>query len=78
MHTKLKIVNGLLVLALAYDFRISRRNRAKHERLLEENTHLQNQFDHVRFIAEYLSTKLYQHEIILDEFDLIALNNPID
>lgn len=72
---KLKIVNCVLIFSLAYDYRVARRNRAKFEKLREEKEILLKQIGHSLAVTAYLSHKLDENEIEIDEFDLIALNN---
>lgn len=73
----LKVVNGVLMLALAYDYRIATKNRTKYAAILEENNHLKDHILHAQFMVGYLAKKLEEHEIEIDEFDMIVLNNPM-
>lgn len=77
MPEKLKIINVTLVAALACDLYINQKNRAKYKDIQEMNQLLQMNFEHAQYVIEYLGNKLADNEIEIDEFDMIAINNPM-
>lgn len=77
MQTKLLIANGVLVAALIWDVKVHRRTKSKYQRIAEMNHDLRDQVDRHLAQMAYLCQMLDRHEIPVDEFDLIALNNPM-
>jgi hypothetical protein len=90
MDPRDRIIAGL-VLSLAYDWNVHRINRNRLKAIAAERNALIDQYnnlvkDHNALIdtlgerqtqVEYLVEMLEKHGIEPDEFDIIALNNPI-
>lgn len=80
-----------LVLGLAYDWSVHRRNRNRvrtiaaernavidrYNDLVTQHNELIDTFAQRELQVEYLIDMLTKHDIEPDEFDIIALNNPI-
>lgn len=75
--TESQIVKGLLAAVVAHDLYTTAKNKAKRHQLQEENNTLLIQLAHTTSAAKYLCSMLDKHEISADEFDLIALNDPM-
>jgi hypothetical protein len=77
MLPKHLIVNGVLVACLIWDTRAHFKNKAKYASLLEENTDLLDLATRQQAQIKYLCTLMDKQDITVDEFDIIALNNPL-
>lgn len=77
MPHKMLLLNGALVAMLAYDYRVHVRNKANLNRVQEVNADLQHQLERHLAQISYLCKMIDKHETPFDEFDLIALNDPM-
>ena len=75
MFDHIKPSTILLVAALAYDFRVARRNRKKFENLVQQYNNLVDVANFTQKQAEYLATMLDRANVEITEFDRIAMLN---
>lgn len=77
MLNKLYIINGILVATLIWDAKVHLRNKAKYKQLQETNQDLWEMLSRSNAQVKYLCTLIDKNEITVDEFDMIALNDPV-
>jgi hypothetical protein len=77
MLTKSQIANGVLVATLAYDLYAARKNKTKFNELQEMNDILLNELNNTLYRNQYMANLLDTNEILMTEFDQIAMNNPM-
>lgn len=77
MLNKLYIINGVLVATLIWDAKVHFRNKAKYKQLQETNEDLWQMLTRSNAQVKYLCTLIDKNEITVDEFDMIALNDPV-
>lgn len=88
MFDQSQIARGVFAATVAYDLVINYRNKRKYlKRHIEDVNDYNNLVDRHNVLQEllaqelqrssYLASMLDEHEIDLDEFDIIAITNPI-
>lgn len=77
MPDKFKIATAILGLIVIYDTRVDLRNKAKFERIAQENLLLREVLEESFTRTVYLASMIDKHEIKLDAFDAIAISNPM-
>lgn len=77
MLTKSQIAIGVLAVVAIHDTMVNVKNKKRFNEILEENTTLKSLVNQNAFVARYLVEIINANEIALDEFDMIALNNPM-
>lgn len=75
---KLSFITAALAAALVYDTKVHYKNRKKYAAAKEEIEILSHNVNFNGSMVKYLCQKMDAHGIELDEFDLIALSNPMD
>lgn len=77
MPTKLQIASAFLAVAAVTDLVQSIRTYAAGKALIKENESLARDLAQAGNLIAYLAQMMEDHEIELDEFDLIAINDLI-
>lgn len=78
MPTKLQFAQAVLAASVVHDLVWSIKARRAARKLIEENNNLKAELAHVTHMLSYLARTIDSHGIELDEFDLIALHNPLN
>lgn len=74
---KYKLISALLVAGYAHDLYIGRKMKARACEIVDENTTLRELLAESHRRAEYLASIVDRNDIELDEFDAIAIINPM-
>lgn len=74
---KFKITTAILGAGYIYDLYIGHKMKTRACEIVDENTTLRELLAESHLRAEYLASMIDKHEIELDEFDKIAIINPL-
>jgi hypothetical protein len=77
MHKELKFAYGLLIVVAAHSVFSQIGFHGVADKLIEENLKLKREVNENAFVAAYLIDVINRHDVPIDEFDMIALNNPM-
>lgn len=75
MPTKFKIATGLVALLAIYDLSMYPLLQTKYSRLEAQHQALQQEYIGLCEQMSYLIHLMNEHDVVLDEFDLIVLRN---